>query len=122
MPTNTTLKPVLKLTPASNNPNLHLSIPPSDFSALITAAIKARPSPRRNCPDFHFCDTQRAPVAPPPTPAMRFGDGEDADTVAGELEEMALTPGSEVSGRTSYEGRRSFDSMGRERRVRFEEQ
>lgn len=52
---------------------------------------------------------------------MRFGDGEDADTVAGEMEEMALTPGSEISARTSCEGRRSFDSMGRQRRVRFEE-
>lgn len=121
------LKPALKLTPPSNTNarNMHLQLPPSDFSALVTAAIKARPSPRRNCPDFYFCDTERAPVAPPPTPrmdasgpssAVSAGDEKHMDAVAGEVEEMTLTPSSESCGRSSSDSRRSFES----RRVRFE--
>lgn len=122
-----TLKPALKLTPPSkhDHPTMHLQLPPSDLSALVTAAIKACPSPRRNSPEFRFCDTERNPVAPPPTPRMSSspyngpvsnGSRDQIDGVTGEMEDLMLTPASETSGRDSGESRRSSDS----RRVRFE--
>lgn len=55
------------------------------------------------------------------TSGVRVGVGQvDVSGVAGEVEEMMLTPGSEGdgSGRWSYESRRSCD--GGSRRVRFE--
>ncbi len=57
-------KPALKIPMASH----HWALASSDLSVLVTEALKACPSPRRNQSYFYFCSTQAQPVAPPPTP------------------------------------------------------
>jgi len=39
-----------------------------DLTALVSASIKAQPSPRRNLPEFRMQGTLSNPEAPPPTP------------------------------------------------------